>query len=265
MSFFKFEIAKKYTGPNCKPHAHSHYEIYYLLDGNRHYLIGDSIYNITSGTFIFIKPNIIHKTQGGLFSRFLMYFDSEFAENLPSDLLETCTQRECVPIPKKYQTSFLDILSMFGNLDSFNEKDQLLFARSVMTILLLKINTLLPKIEQEIGPFPEKLCPEPILKTITFLKANYMRNITLQELATNVFVSPAYLCRIFKKYVNVSIFEYLNAIRLDKSIEMMKTTSQTISEIALATGFSSVNYFSKQFKCHFNIMPSSYKKSLKKI
>lgn len=262
MSSFEFEIVKKIDHPAFKPHVHPHYEIYYLLEGSRDYLIGNLIYKICSGSFIFIKPNVIHKTEGGSYSRFLISFDEEFAKKLPSNLLNDLFNKEHIPLPKKMQPAFLEILSLFKNTDTFSDEERILYAQNVLSILFLSLK----KAQQEISYTPsEKFYPKPVVSVIAFLQENYMREISLKELSEHAFVSPAYLCRIFKKYTNVNIFEYLNVIRLNKSIEMINQTHKSISEIALATGFSSVNYFSIQFKKHLNTTPSLYKKTLHKV
>jgi len=51
-------------------------------------------------------------------------------------------------------------------------------------------------------------------------------------------------------------------IKLKKSKELIRENKYTISEIAFMLGFSSIHYFSRTFKQHFNLTPSEYAKKL---
>ena len=149
----------------------------------------------------------------------------------------------------------------FERISGFPDKEALILATNYLSILLLYLD----RIPLQTNQFPssaETPYPAIILKTISYLKNNFSKDLSLNQLAENVYVSPSYLCRSFKKFTKINIFEYLNTIRLNKSIELLQNTGKTISEIALETGFSSMNYFCQQFKKHLHISPYQYKKSL---
>lgn len=82
---------------------------------------------------------------------------------------------------------------------------------------------------------------------------------TVEDLARDLAISRVQLYRKVKAILGISISDYINNMRLDKSKELLKKSNQTISEIAYSVGFSTPNYFSTSFKNKFGISPKEYK------
>lgn len=70
-----------------------------------------------------------------------------------------------------------------------------------------------------------------------------------------------YLCYVFKKYTGVTMTEYLNNIRLNYAVGLLKNTGKTVSDIALDLGFSSVSYFNVIFKKRYGVSPKEMRKN----
>ena len=93
----------------------------------------------------------------------------------------------------------------------------------------------------------------------SFIKENYARDISRQDIASAVNVNADYLSRLFNKQVGVSIPEYIAGIRMERAKQLM-STELTISEIAVKVGFYNFSYFSRIFKKYTGVSPSEYKK-----
>jgi len=78
----------------------------------------------------------------------------------------------------------------------------------------------------------------------------------VSELAYKLNMSRSNLHRKIKAATGDSVSQYLKKVRLNKAMELLKEQSYTISEVAFAVGFGSVNYFSKCFKDNFGYPPS---------
>jgi len=90
-------------------------------------------------------------------------------------------------------------------------------------------------------------------------------NITLKGLSKDLDIHPAYLSREFSKYFdNLSFGEYIRKLRIEKAIELLQTTTYSLTEIAYLTGFSDQSHFTRIFKAQVGLNPSAYKKSLEK-
>jgi AraC family transcriptional regulator of arabinose operon len=92
------------------------------------------------------------------------------------------------------------------------------------------------------------------------LSKHYMEEIHIDDLAKLVCLSPSRLSHLFKQQVGESIVEILIKIRLKKSEFMLKFSSRSITEIALAVGFNSLDYYTRKFTGFFGITPSAYRK-----
>jgi len=96
-------------------------------------------------------------------------------------------------------------------------------------------------------------------KAIDYIELNYARDISLDLVAAHVHLSTAYLSRIFNKKVGMGFSEYLAQIRLKEAKRRLRTSDETMDQIAEATGFSSNSYFSAVFKKHEGVTPSEFR------
>jgi YesN/AraC family two-component response regulator len=88
-------------------------------------------------------------------------------------------------------------------------------------------------------------------------------NLTLTGLSEALQVHPAYLSREFSKYFdNLSFGDYIRKLRIDKAIQLLDTSTHSLTEIAYLTGFSDQSHFTRIFKKHMGKSPSAYKKTL---
>lgn len=106
-----------------------------------------------------------------------------------------------------------------------------------------------------------KVLSNKITDIISYVNNNYSENITLVDISKKFFINPSYLSRIFKKHTGFNFNTYLNKYRITKAIEMLTSSKKNITDIALATGFNSLNNFCKTFKNAMGVSPLEYRKS----
>lgn len=93
-----------------------------------------------------------------------------------------------------------------------------------------------------------------------YIKANYNKEITLDELSRHTCVSPHYFSRLFKEETGENYIDYLTKIRIEKARELMESSDLSIKEICFKIGYGDPNYFSRLFKKVEKITPSEYLK-----
>lgn len=103
---------------------------------------------------------------------------------------------------------------------------------------------------------------EAIEQSLTFIEEHLTKEISTEELANTVGLSPFYFQRLFKRLVNKPVQEYVKLRRLAKVIENLKSTDQRILDVALDYGFSSHANFTRAFKETYGITPESYRRDL---
>ena len=103
---------------------------------------------------------------------------------------------------------------------------------------------------------------EAIEQSLTFIEEHLTKEISTEELANTVGLSPFYFQRLFKRLVNKPVQEYVKLRRLAKVIENLKNTDQRILDVALDYGFSSHGNFTRAFRETYGITPESYRRDL---
>lgn len=98
-----------------------------------------------------------------------------------------------------------------------------------------------------------------IANSLSYIESNFMEQITVEQLAARSHVSVRHFSRIFKATYNTSPSIYILSLRLEYACVLLKTTNHNISEIALQSGFTNSNYFTRQFHKKFQITPKEYR------
>lgn len=96
-------------------------------------------------------------------------------------------------------------------------------------------------------------------KMVSYIYQNYSELLSLDDIAGSGNVSRSKCCILFKKYLQQSPVDFLNAYRLEVSCNLLKNTKESISSIALACGFNHLSYYSKIFFRKYNCTPSAYR------
>lgn len=94
-----------------------------------------------------------------------------------------------------------------------------------------------------------------------YIEENYSIPIYISELAEITHLHPSYLSDLFKKKTGVNFTEYLIRFRLNKAIELMKSSHLKLHEIAFMVGYPDYALFNKVFRRHVGMSPRAYRKS----
>ncbi len=102
----------------------------------------------------------------------------------------------------------------------------------------------------------------PLIKQ--FVKDNYMKKITLPDTARKFHLSSDYFGHYFKKEVGASFLYFVNLYRISQAEEMLLRTRNSISDIAMMTGFRSLSQFNRTFKTATGSSPREFRKKKSK-
>lgn len=95
---------------------------------------------------------------------------------------------------------------------------------------------------------------------LNFVHQNYKNRISLEALAKQEYTSVQYLSRLFRQKMGVTFSEYLNGLRLESAVSELLYTSNSITQVALGSGFSGIKAFNAQFKKRFACSPLEYRR-----
>ncbi len=118
---------------------------------------------------------------------------------------------------------------------------------------LIELNTCLSDGRQQSGIIHLK-------KALTFINQNFMKPITVDDVAAAVGIHKAYLQRLFKEHLRTTIIKELNGLRIKKCKELLLNTNMTLDEICSNAGFSNRQNFIYEFKSSTGLSPADFRK-----
>ncbi|WP_442602535.1 response regulator transcription factor [Paenibacillus sp. KN14-4R] len=93
-----------------------------------------------------------------------------------------------------------------------------------------------------------------------YIEANAHRDVSLQEISHQFFMSREYISRKFKQYFNENMTDYISRIRMDRAKMLLLNPALKMTQIAEMVGYQDEKYFSKVFKKIYGISPNEYRK-----
>lgn len=96
-----------------------------------------------------------------------------------------------------------------------------------------------------------------------YMDEHYFENLSLNDIAGKIGISPAYLSSLFSQQVGITLIDYLNEVRIDHACVYLEQNFFKTYEIAYKVGFRDEKYFSKVFRKVMGMSPSEYKKQSK--
>jgi signal transduction histidine kinase/DNA-binding LacI/PurR family transcriptional regulator/AraC-like DNA-binding protein/response regulator of citrate/malate metabolism len=100
-----------------------------------------------------------------------------------------------------------------------------------------------------------------IRKAMAYIHEHYAEPVSRQAVADHVGMSSSHFARCFRQEVGVTPIAYLNRYRVNQAKELLSAGDMTVTEIAMAVGFSDSSYFSKVFRREVGVSPSDYRRA----
>jgi len=98
-----------------------------------------------------------------------------------------------------------------------------------------------------------------ILRSMTFMRANLNRSLSLEELARQACLSPSHYVALFRKHANASPLVFFTRLRMQAGCELLDGTQASVKEIAQRLGYADQLYFSRCFRKVMGLAPSDYR------
>ncbi|MBM7124483.1 AraC family transcriptional regulator [Dyella flava] len=98
-------------------------------------------------------------------------------------------------------------------------------------------------------------------KSMQWMRENLVGGITLVDVANECGISVSSFMRLFKKSTGFSPHQWLVSQRIEKSIELMRDHKASLTQIAIASGFSDQSHFTRTFTRKMGVSPSVWRSS----
>lgn len=92
-----------------------------------------------------------------------------------------------------------------------------------------------------------------------YIRDRFHQELSIQTLAERFYLSPNYMCQLFKKETGETIMEHISRLRIDHACKLLRETLLPISQVGEKSGFQDYFYFTRIFKRYMSMTPTQYR------
>lgn len=245
-------------------HKHIEFEISLVLEGNGIYDTKSGTYDIRPGDIFIYSTNEYHcisdifpeNAEKGM-TLLNLHFLPTFVWSTGNDYLtnnylkiffnrnKNFTNRldRDNPAAKKIAEQMLSVKYEFEKKDF----DHDVLIKTLIVQLMIAIHRNFGITDENISFMPNQLC-ERMESALNFIDKNYCSDLSLADIAARAFISKTYFCAMFKDMNGLTPWEYINIKRINKAVDLLRSTELPIMTVALQCGYNNTANFNKIFK-----------------
>lgn len=258
-------------------HYHTNYEISFIIEGSGKRIVADSIEEFQPGDLVFLGKNLPHvwladKEQRAWTNRTLEMVFLQFTSNVLSPQLLALPEFENVKRALEFSERGIQIIGQ-----TLNEVSELMLQMPYLKgferyLHFLKVMDIIGKSDSlihlaslEYMRSRFRAGNKRIELIHEYLMNNYKQEINLEKIADIVSLAEGSLCRFFKQNVGITLFEYLNKIKVEFACKLLMDPDLSVFEVCLDSGFNNLSHFNKQFRKYTGVAPLEYRKRYKAL
>ncbi len=241
------------------------YEFMMIIRGAIYINIEGKDFVVKKHECILIPPYIRHYgyrgADPGTTHYWMHFFPSglvSFTEEIPYHLDQEEEEYHKLYIPQHFLIPDFEKIVILCNqlLDSANDSlCSPLTSNFIITSIAIEISNQYRKACRSI----ERKFPTKFEIILNWIRIHSHERLTVNIIAEAFEITPVYLTRLFKKYLNITTNHYIIQIKMQQADEMLLTSTKSIKEIALELNFSNEKYFMRMFKQHHGITPTHFR------
>ena len=260
---------------NPEIHSHAHYELLFgLNEGFRVELPNGCAVNVGDGSCCLIPPGVYHATGETASNSRKLAIRFEYMkveDGKPSDSLYNawdsamCRQHSVVLLEKNAELS-RSVMAIYEEMTGGGIAHQAYMQALLSEMYLILLRALYGQSAAEDREGRHTTAEKDIrgLKIEEYLYEHFSENITEKKLATELMLSQRQLDRVLQKIYKKSFRQLLIEIRLNRAAQLLFETNDTIEEIAMRVGYTSLSGFYTAFQKTFDCSPNKFRNKIGK-
>lgn len=257
--------------PVITTHWHEEAELTLITKGSCVYHINLVEYEATEGDILFIPPLLLHSITLNNSEEFYSETYVFHMNFLGRNSIDICSTRYLTPMINQefsipclitpLHPAYTSLRKCFNQITSLYTEEVFGYELALKSFLLQTIFLLLQYSDKNpssvSNPSSDKL-----KMILDYIELHYAETISVSELAKLCYFSDYHFMRFFKKHMNMTCIQYINNVRLEKSVELFEQGNTSILEVSLSVGFHNLSYFHRAFKKKYHMTPLSFIKRL---
>lgn len=271
--YFPVSIAlhnKSGPGPIFESHRHEHFQFIYCIEGEARIYCHGSPVRLAAGEVMVINTHEMHygENVSGEISYYVIMVDLSF---LLSRGIDSCQAKYISPLAQSlllFENRISDDVEVRGCIKKMIEEYNSGQPGYELAIKACVYNAIVLLLRKHVArSFSRKEYDlqaanmKRFHEVFNYIEENLNQEIDLKELAAMASLSVGQFCRVFKKLTGRSTRDYINQLRIEKAVVLLKEGEDNMGEVAYAVGFGDSNYFSRVFKKYKGLAPTEYRKS----
>ncbi|WP_066631446.1 AraC family transcriptional regulator [Labilibacter marinus] len=249
-------------------HYHDELELTYITQSSGVRYVGNSIKSFQPGDMVLNGPLLPHSWQnapnyqGGASSIYVQWLAEEFTEIITKltefHSIKTMLDRANSGIFFKASKEVHLIGNRLMALPALSGAQQIMnFIDILLELSYINNYDLLSEPGNHFFRYRET--DNRVKDIFAFIDENYVRKISVDNMADLTFMTKSSFCKFFKNYFNKTFTQYLNEYRIHRICRELQETAMPVSQIALNCGYENMSYFHRQFKSVTGMTPASYR------
>ena len=259
---FYLQLNQNETWSMSRLHFHDHFEIMLPLTSPGNIFVNDQVYPLERGTLYLIGESTLHRTMAnGFHSRYILHISRKALTELSTPQTDF-TQLMQVNFRRATLNSeeMTELIELFQDLDR-NRNDGSFGSDIRQTVALLRLlirvaPTLNAASAGEAIRNKDFLRVAPILD---YIRDNLSEPLSLDQIASQFYLSKHYLCRIFKSATGFSVMEYIIYSRVLRARQLLQE-GVSVQQAGEMSGFSDNSHFIRTFGHLTGVTPGRYAK-----
>ena len=254
----KFYFANKQSRNPVKEdfrrHLHNEYELYYFLEGNSDYLVGDSVYRLRKNDLLLIRPSVYHFAKlnsDAPYHRIVINFPKE---ELPDPLLSALDEMQTyynVPAESAIARAYKNAVCTIEQYSS--EEDRYIALQGILHFILLAL-----KYEAQPQSGGATVVHPLLGEILRYVDENLEKPLDISSLAKTFFVSESWITHAFRNHLQISAMQYINRKRILYAQQLIAGGTPP-TEAAAKCAFENYSTFYRQYKKYLNTPPKGGK------
>ena len=261
-----YYIEKTHPRYNMRAHWHSELELIRILKGEFEIILNNKHYTAKKGDVIFVNSETVHHGTPKDCIYECIVFHVNFLYNdtvLCKEFMEKIANRDYIVNEFHHgESEFVTSANLL--FDSFAKKTQGYKFR-VVSAFYNFLGTIADGQLYSVKEAEKEILYDKnilkIKKILLYIRENFDKAITLEDMAKKAEMSAKYFGTYFKNMTGKTPFDYLCEYRVEKAARKLLNTDMSVTEIAYSCGFNDLSYFIKTFKRINKIPPGKYRRS----